>query len=155
NQNEFQQCREKGEVVIKKYLEEHSDRFDPSHIIELNFSHQDVCVDEVPLSGEIDKIVKNGKEMIVYDFKTGKAPKKGWDAIDQREKIKLHNYHRQLVFYKILIENSRDYGDYEVKKGILEFVEHGPTEPLELSCEITEADKDRLMALIKAVYTKI
>jgi DNA helicase-2/ATP-dependent DNA helicase PcrA len=39
------------------------------------------------------------------------------------EKIKLHKYRQQLMFYKIMIENSRDYSKYPVTGAKLIFVE--------------------------------
>jgi len=43
------------------------------------------------------------------------------------DKIKLHKYRQQLLFYKLLVEHSRDYSNYSVIEGRLAFVEPNKT----------------------------
>jgi hypothetical protein len=88
-------------------------------------------------------------------FKTGKY-QRDWDEKDQNKKIQLHNYKRQLIFYKLLVENSRDFHAYKVNNGYLEFL--SPTsdeEMIILPYAITDEDVERLKKLIVAVYGKI
>ncbi len=62
------------------------------------------------------------RTIIVTDYKTGKASHT-WNGKTEYEKIKLHHYELQLLFYKLLIENSRQYANYTVTGGVIEFVE--------------------------------
>ncbi|NLG11113.1 MAG: UvrD-helicase domain-containing protein [Coriobacteriaceae bacterium] len=64
-------------------------------------------VDGVPLVGACDLILKNNQthEIKVFDYKTGK---------NKSEERPDANYHRQLCFYKILIENSPQFAGYTV-----------------------------------------
>ena len=39
------------------------------------------------------------------------------------EKIKLHKYRQQLMFYQLLVESSRDYGNFTFTGARLQFVE--------------------------------
>jgi RecB family exonuclease len=73
-------------------------------------------LDDIPLSGKIDRIVLNPKKMTatVIDFKTGQ-PYGTW----QKSVPKLHQYRQQLMIYKILIENSKRFAGYTVNKGII------------------------------------
>ena len=105
--------------------------------------------------------VKDGEggttdEIIVHDWKTGKVSMT-WQGKDDYEKRKLRNYARQLAFYKILTEYSRDFSKYNVHRGVLEFIEtpRAGAQLVDLECEITDAQTDRLKSLIIAVATKI
>jgi hypothetical protein len=96
-----------------------------------------------------------GSSFEVHDYKTGKA-KDNWDGKDQNEKIKLYEYERQLVFYKLLVERSRDYsGKHSVNCGVLEFVEPLNGKIVDLSINITKEQADRVAKLACAVYGKI
>lgn len=71
--------------------------------------------------------------------------------------VKQWKYKNQLVFYKILVENSRAYhGKYQVHQGILEFIQPDDDgEVIELSCDITDADMTNLKKMVEIVYEKI
>ena len=99
-------------------------------------------------------MVEHGDEMVVYDFKTGKA-KHTWEGKDLREKITLANYARQLTFYKLLVEHSHDFNRFHVNEGVLEFLESKDGHITELAFTITEEDTLRLTKLIGAVHKKI
>jgi DNA helicase-2/ATP-dependent DNA helicase PcrA len=59
----------------------------------------------------------------VVDFKTGK-PAASWQGKDEYEKIKLHKYRQQLMFYKLLVENSASFSKkLTASNGALEFIE--------------------------------
>jgi DNA helicase-2/ATP-dependent DNA helicase PcrA len=93
----------------------------------------------------------------VFDFKTGK-PASNWKGSDVFEKIKLHKYRQQLLFYKLLVENSASYQSrLRVETGRLEFIEadaNGRLSPgLELKYDPDELD--RFLKLITAVWKRI
>ncbi len=91
----------------------------------------------------------------MIDYKTGK-PLAGWDLPEDYLQIKSWKYKNQLLFYKLLIENARDFkGRAIVKKGVLEFLEPQKEEITTLSLEINAIDIERLQKLISAVYKKI
>lgn len=157
SEQEMNQLIEQGNNAWKVYMEKASGRFDKSHWIETDFKTQNVMVENVQITGKIDKVVPNEQDKIleVYDFKTGKS-QKSWDQIEQNKKIQMHNYKRQLVFYKLLVENSRDFHLYRVNNGYLEFLSPSSgDEMIILPYTITGEDVDRLKKLIKAVYNKI
>ena len=94
--------------------------------------------------------------MEVHDYKTGKA-KAEWKAKDAYEKVKLHEYERQLIFYKILVEHSRDYArNYRVERGVLEFVEPMPNGyAVDLILDMDAEKVERVKRLAAVVYHKI
>jgi hypothetical protein len=60
------------------------------------------------------------------------------------------------MFYKLLVEHSRDYRQYTVEKGCLQFVEPTPRGEI-LSLEATASDEEleTFRKLIEAVWKKI
>ncbi|MBI1755318.1 hypothetical protein HYR65_03485, partial [Candidatus Azambacteria bacterium] len=83
-------------------------------------------------------------------------PADEWEGEGVYEKIKLHNYKRQLVFYKLLVEYSRDFSErYAVHRGVLEFLEPYHGKIIDLPLEISGEDVKRTTALIGVVYKKI
>jgi DNA helicase II / ATP-dependent DNA helicase PcrA len=46
-----------------------------------------------------------------------------WCGKSDYEKIKLHKYRQQLMFYELLCANSRDYAKYDFGGAVLQFVE--------------------------------
>jgi hypothetical protein len=112
-------------------------------------------VGKAHLSGALDLLDINGKSVIVTDYKTGK-PALSWSGKTDYEKIKLHKYKQQLMFYKLLIENARDYRGYRVESGVLQFVE--PTasgDILALRTEFNQDEQDQFASLINAVWRHI
>lgn len=115
----------RGENVLTRYYELKKDEIKQGAQVEINFAKQSVMVDGALLTGKIDKVLENhSKEWVVVDLKTGKGfsewDEKGQSAYDE---IKLHHYRYQLMMYKILVENSRDYSAHTVTDGVLEFTE--------------------------------
>mgnify|MGYP003394332573 FL=1 len=115
---------------MKQKKKKKKEEIKEENIVEMNFAKQSVMVNGAILTGKIDKVIKDqdGK-WIVVDFKTGK----GFDSFDKTkltkyDKIKLHHYRYQLMMYKLLVDNSRDYNSQTVKEGVLEFVEEAITD---------------------------
>jgi DNA helicase-2/ATP-dependent DNA helicase PcrA len=144
-----------GHDALYVYFKERGERFDPAHKIEVDFKNQGVILGEARITGKIDKMIPEGDEMRVVDFKTGKTFDE-WETSRADEKVKLYKYRRQLIFYKILVENSRDYNTYKVNEGALEFLEPDKQGRIhELAAEITEEETKRTKRLVEAVYAKI
>ena len=156
---DFKQYKERGVEALTSFLKEKKGEFGPKDIVEFNFREQGVEVNGANLTGKIDRIVDLGSgEFEVYDFKTGKAPKNDWTGKDDYEKTKLHDYERQLLFYKLLVENSREFGERaKVERGVLEFVEprQGDRKIITLPLMLTKEKTERMARLIGKVYEKI
>ena len=154
---DFTTYLQKGSDTLQVFLMAKYDGFTPSQKVELNFAGQHVIIDGAHLTGSLDlvDISTSDKTIIVTDYKTGKASR-SWQGKTDYEKIKLHKYRQQLMFYKLLVEQSRDYHDYTVTNGCLQFVEptaHGDILSLEAAC--TEDELAEFQRLIHAVWTKI
>ncbi|HVY54629.1 MAG TPA: ATP-dependent DNA helicase, partial [Thermodesulfobacteriota bacterium] len=157
SEDDYRTYLKQGSDNLKIFLDKKLSGFLPAHLSEVNFRDQGVVIDgAVQLTGKIDKIVPSGDgEMTVHDFKTGKA-KPDWKGTGPYEPIQLHQYKMQLLFYKILVENSRDYGGrFTVNRGVLEFVEQANGELIDLPLDIDREEYERTLRLASIVYNKI
>lgn len=149
---------QKGSDILSTFLAEKYESFTEAQIVERNFSNQGAVIDGAILTGALDlmEIDEPSRAITVIDYKTGK-PAMRWQGSSDFEKIKLHKYKQQLMFYKLLVENSRDYGGkYIVQKGVLEFVE--PTKDgavTQLDMEYSDDELQRFQRLLIAVWQRI
>ena len=148
---------QKGTDTLQAFLSEKYDSFRGTQKVELNFAGQHVIVGEARLTGALDlvDIDQTAKTIIVTDYKTGK-PSRHWQGKTDYEKIKLHKYKQQLMFYELLIQNSRDYHSYQVSSGVLQFVE--PTrggEIVALESQFSTQELTEFTQLMRAVWKHI
>ena len=122
--DDFALYLDKGTAALTAFLDAKSSEFHDTELAELDFAHQGVIVGGARLTGKLDvaDIDKHNKTIFVTDYKTGK-PSHSWKGISDYEKIKLHKYRQQLMFYQLLVESSRDYGDFTFTGARLQFVE--------------------------------
>ena len=148
---------QKGSEQLQTFLSERYDTFSARQKAELNFTGQEVFLDDAHLTGMIDiaDINKEARTMTVTDYKTGKAVN-SWSASAEYDKIKLHKYRQQLLFYKLLVEHSRDYSQYTVTDGYLEFVEPNRSgEIATLSLSFDSEELQRFTLLVGKVWKHI
>ncbi len=152
----------RGETSLRKYLIFALDSFTATERAEVDFKNQGVTVADARLSGSLDlmNFDEPSKTIIVSDYKTGRACGK-WEpppSAGEYERIKLHRYRQQLLFYKLLVDGSSDWGKrgWQATNGQLCFVEpdqYGKIRVLPLAYE--PADLEYLSELIVAVWRKI
>jgi DNA helicase-2/ATP-dependent DNA helicase PcrA len=148
----------RGRENLALYLKKRGKDISSADLVERGFNNDGVVVDGAELSGNIDKLhFLNPGQVSVVDYKTGK-PALSWKGKDEFERVKLHKYRHQLLFYKLLVEGSASFrGKLTAVRGELEFIEPvnqgGLVDNLELSFdreEIAEFTK-----LIKAVWQHV
>lgn len=152
SEDDFAAFARKGQDSLSAFLAAHYASFSKSQKTELSFGNQSVEVDGARLTGSIDLVEINGGTITVTDYKTGK-PSSSWKGSSDYEKIKLHKYKQQLMFYQLLVGNSRDYTKYEYLGGVLQFVEpdvHGRIHALDVVA--TAEELAEFCKLIKAVW---
>jgi DNA helicase-2/ATP-dependent DNA helicase PcrA len=131
--------------------------FSENQQTELSFGSQQSRLGKAHLTGVLDlvDIDKEAKTVTVTDYKTGK-PSLNWNGKTDYEKIKLHKYRQQLMFYKLLVENSREYSQLTVDTGVIQFVEPmngGAVVALSIAFDDTELDQ--FSQLVQAVFSHI
>lgn len=155
NKKETEMLEKRGIKALEVYYPAKHDFFSAEDRIEFNFKEQGVVIGEAHLTGKIDRLSQSGMEMVVHDFKTGKAIA-SWEPLDAYEKIKAWKYRQQLAFYKLLVEHSRDFGGKnQVKRGMIEFIEPLRGNLIDLPLDIDPIYVERLTKLIGVVYNKI
>lgn len=155
--SEFAKMQKRGIKALQTYMKERAGAFEATHLIERNFANEGVVVNGAHLSGKIDKIILGDGTMQVVDFKTGK-PSSSWQGKDEFEKQKMLRYRRQLLFYKLLVENSAAYGKrFTAKSGALEFLETDGAGnlPQRLELEFSKEEVEKLAKLIGVVWQHI
>lgn len=122
--DDFALYLDRGTAALTAFLDAKSSDFHDTELAELDFAHQGVVVGGARLTGKLDvaDIDKHNKTIFVTDYKTGK-PSHSWKGTSDYEKIKLHKYRQQLMFYQLLVTSSRDYGNFTFTGARLQFVE--------------------------------
>jgi DNA helicase-2/ATP-dependent DNA helicase PcrA len=154
---DFHLYLQKGIDSLSTFLEAKYQDFKPTQRAELNFAGQAVFLGNARLTGSLDlvDIDKTEKVITVTDYKTGR-PARDWSGKSDYEKVKLHKYRQQLMFYNLLIQHSRDFSSFRVEKGILQFVEATPKgEIVALEATFSHEDLERFTRLIQAVWEHI
>lgn len=156
--DDFALYLDKGTAALTAFLDAKSSDFHDTELAELDFAHQGVVVSGARLTGKLDvaDIDKNNKTIFVTDYKTGK-PSHSWKGISDYEKIKLHKYRQQLMFYQLLVTSSRDYGNFTFIGARLQFVEPDMKTGDILSLEDTFSREElaKFAQLIGVVWQKI
>jgi DNA helicase II / ATP-dependent DNA helicase PcrA len=146
-----------GKNYLPFYYSQRSVFFDLNSWLEVDFRTEQVVLNKARITGKIDKIDKDdvGMKVLVSDFKTGKSFN-SWKQNKESDKLKLWKYRLQLVFYKLLVENSREFSKYKVDVGILEFIQKDDFGKINLlETEITPTETENLTKLIGVVYRRI
>ncbi|MBP7018238.1 ATP-dependent helicase [Candidatus Saccharibacteria bacterium] len=157
NKDDFERYLGQGRLHLELYHDQLISRWTKQDLAEMNFANQGASVGEAILGGKIDRIAfLPDKKLQVIDIKTGKALT-SWGRNTGNDGMKTWKYKRQLGFYKVLVENSRDFaGKYKVSEGALEFTQPDEHDKLKfLSLEITDDDVDHIKKLIEAVWQRM
>ena len=101
-------------------------------VVVTEYRPSNVVMEHVPLSGALDKLEFHGNEVNVVDYKTGspeniskklKRPKEGATLEEcSFEEVYGGDYWRQIVFYKILMDNDRT-KNWSMTSGEVDFIE--------------------------------
>ena len=148
--------RDKGDHALTTYLKQHSTDFTPNQLAEQGLNA--VIDGGVCLTGKLDclDIDKAARTIRIIDYKTGKGISDFSARGGDYDKAKARRYKQQLMFYKILVEESGDYPGYQVIDGRLDFVE--PDRHGQLFSPVLDYDDDELAEfrqLISSVWNHI
>jgi DNA helicase-2/ATP-dependent DNA helicase PcrA len=153
---QFERRMEQGNALLSEYYDHYIEKF--SKNVEIEFKISRYILDGVPVTGKIDKIELDGDNCTVIDYKTG-DPDKSASAYtaSPNEKDPLGgDYWRQMVFYKLLIENYQE-KNWKVNMGIFDFVEKSKkaNDYRRITIPIYEQDEQVVRKQLKDAYTGI
>ena len=141
--------RDRGVENLKLDLEKFGDII-RNGVAEVNFYSEQIVVDGVPITGKIDHIVidESSRTIEIYDYKTGAYHAEKWNSVPS-----LYNYMLQLLFYKLLLNNSFKYRDYKITRGHILFVIQDKLEEIhDKVYEFNSEDEKEFKKLLKTVY---
>jgi DNA helicase-2/ATP-dependent DNA helicase PcrA len=151
--DELENLEERGRLALRQWLKQQGASLKTSDRFEYNFRSEGSSSGDARLGGIVDRLIidERSRKITVLDYKVGR-PYATW----QKSVVKLHNFRRQLLFYKLLVESSARFKNYQVTKGIIEFVEpdeHGRIQRLELDYD--EPELQQMRQLIGSVWRRI
>ncbi len=110
---------------------------------------------KIPIHGKLDAIIDKGKEVLVFDYKS--REKMSLAEIKGETKNSNGNYFRQLVFYRLLLENDVRFADKAILPSLVFIMpdEKGrsPIVGLPILKEDIEKVKNDINSLISGVWT--
>lgn len=154
---DFETFYSRGVDALSSFLTHMYGTFSANQRTELGFGQQGVVVGKARLTGALDlvDIDEQARTIMITDYKTGR-PSRDWTGKTEYEKIKLHKYRQQLMFYQLLVEGSRDYSKYQLTRGVLQFIEPDPSgEIVSLEQTFTADELEEFRTLIQAVWQAI
>lgn len=160
NQKDEKLYMQKGQASLKQFLMQRGRLLNSNQQTELNFFNQGTMIGNARLTGRLDVLEINKLKAKVIDYKTGKDLP-SWDPRGKNdyERAKMHRYKQQLFFYKLLVDNSRSWGDKGIKLNEAELIFVEPNREGEIKTLPLDLDNqdeiERLKILIKAVWQRI
>jgi len=153
---QYERRTEQGHQVIAEYYANYIHQFSTDVAIELKIPRYNL--DGVPVTGKIDKIEFDGDQCTVVDYKTG-DPDKSAKALTSGPNEKDPaggDYWRQMVFYKLLIENWQE-KNWKVNIGMFDYVEKGRTsnEYKRIHVPVYAQDEEIVRRQLKDAYSRI
>jgi DNA helicase II / ATP-dependent DNA helicase PcrA len=126
----YERYKEHGKNILSAYYEKYKEEWLDIQDLHLEENITQTEVMSVPIKGKLDKIILDGRQAYVVDYKTGKfenAKKKCLPPIenpnpDKFEEVYGGDYWRQMVFYQILINNNPK-KNWKMIGGEMDFVE--------------------------------
>ncbi len=156
-EKDFLESMQQGELILTDFYRAKvaANTFVKGSLNELNFKHTEVTVNGVPISGKIDRVdfldPLTGALMVV-DYKTGNPDNAG-------AKLSINNlgdYYLQLVYYKLLIENSHLVKGF-AQTGRIEFLAKSRASGTFVNKDfvLDQSAVEPVLALIKSTYESI
>lgn len=142
-----------GSALLTAYFDKYQNSFVSAVAREFNFAGHGVHVDDLSLTGKIDKVelVDQAQQLVhVVDYKTGNPDGKSADLKPGGA------YHRQLVFYQLLANQSKQF-NYIMVSGEIDFVQPSKRTGKFMKSRITVSDDEvaQLTQEIRTVWADI
>jgi DNA helicase-2/ATP-dependent DNA helicase PcrA len=155
-EKQFPRRMELGRKSLTEYYIHYINTFNKTVSVEKMITN--IEIDGVPMKGKLDKIEFDGNNCTVIDYKTGnpKHSVKESLAVPSDEHPLGGDYWRQMIFYKLLIDNY-PFNAWKMAEGIFDFIEKNEDTDsfVRHKVLITPDDVKLVRAQIKDSYTKI
>jgi len=155
-EQQFTRRRELGIQILGEYYDHYIRSFNRHIIAEYNIPY--VAMDGVPLKGKLDKVTFNGADCTVIDYKTGSPDYAGRYQLSGPTESHPYggDYWRQMVFYRILLENHTPARSWRMIAGFFDFIEKNRKgDFVQYTVPIDDESVRIVKEQIKMVYAKI
>jgi len=145
------------QVLKKEFLEMQKNNSNNKFEIksEINFKKRNIIIGQnIEITGMIDKIIIRGRDLFIYDFKTG-GTIEDFEKERNYKALQAHHYKYQLAFYKLLLQNDREFRDYNLAGFYLHFLDEKDTTKSSLELEIDEKLLVRVEKLAIIIFNLI
>ncbi|MCB0699845.1 MAG: ATP-dependent helicase [Chitinophagaceae bacterium] len=153
---QFERRMEQGHTAVAEYYDQYINEFPKD--VEVEFMIPRYMLDGVPVTGKIDRIDFVDGKCNVIDYKTGDPDKsaKKYTASPNEADPDGGDYWRQMVFYKLLIENYKD-RNWIVGTGLFDYIQRGDKsrEFKRIVVPVFAKDEEIVMVQLKDSYQKI
>lgn len=153
---QYERRKEQGQNVLSEYYDEYIGKWHRN--VEVEFKIPRYMLDGVPVTGKIDKIELEGDNCVVIDYKSGDPDRsaKTFTAAPNEEDPLGGDYWRQMVFYKLLIENYPE-RNWKVNMGIFDYIERGrqTNQYKRIHIPMYEQDESVVRQQLKDAYVRI
>ena len=152
---EFERRKEQGQSILDVYYDRNINLWNKQ--VEIEYKVPRFFLDGVPVTGKIDKLEFEGNNCIVVDYKTGNPDYVSAQVAPPNEKQPLGgDYWRQMVFYKLLIEQQPD-KQWRVQLGKFDYIEPSKKtgEFMQKVVPVFEPDETTVRMQLKDAYGKI
>ncbi len=146
---------EQGHTLLSEYYDHYINTF--SKEVEIEYKVPRYILDGVPVTGKIDKIELNGNTCRVIDYKTGDPDRSASQltAAPNDKEPDGGDYWRQMVFYKLLLENYEE-KSWKVSTGVFDFVQKNKNGEYKLiTVPVFAQDEEIVRTQIRHSYSRI
>lgn len=154
-QVQFERRMEQGKTILTEYYDFYLNSFNKE--VEIEFNIPRYLLQGVPITGKIDKIELDGDICKVVDYKTGDpdfSANQMTSGPNEKEPAG-GDYWRQMVFYKILLENYTE-RNWKVNIGMFDYVQKSKAgDYKQIVVPIYFKDEEFVIEQVKTVYDKI
>ncbi|PJE50689.1 MAG: hypothetical protein COV29_03065 [Candidatus Yanofskybacteria bacterium CG10_big_fil_rev_8_21_14_0_10_36_16] len=121
-EDDFNSLLSKGELALGGYYDFYHEKWNKNVMTELRIKGIEL-EPNIMINGQLDKVefIDDGNRVNVVDYKTGKPKSRNY-IIGKTTATGAGDYKRQLVFYKLLLDNYSG-GKYDMVSGEIDFVE--------------------------------
>ena len=152
---QFERRMEQGNTLLSEYYDHYINTFHKD--VEIEFKVPRYLLDGVPVTGKIDKIEQHGDSCTVVDYKTGDPDKSAIANVapPNDKEPQGGDYWRQMVFYKLLLENYEE-RPRRVTTGMFDYIQPSKTgEYKQMVVPVFAQDETTVRNQIKDVYSRI
>jgi DNA helicase-2/ATP-dependent DNA helicase PcrA len=153
---QWERRTEQGNTMLTDYYDHYIHTFHKNVEIELSIPRMQI--DGVWVTGKIDKIEFDGDDCTVVDYKTGDPDKSAAanTAAPNEKNPNGGDYWRQMVFYKLLIDNYAD-RNWKVSMGLFEYLEKSKkdNEYKRIRIPMFQQDMDTVRLQLKDTWSRI